>query len=64
MTQAFHAPLGSADASRAATWVPGVRVVLDARPLQEPDRAPLTALYLDGLLGAFNAAPLSGELDR
>ena len=40
---------------------PGVRVVLDARPLQEPDRAPLTAAYLGGLLGAFDAAPLSGE---
>ena len=31
---------------------PGVRVVLDARPLQEPDRAPLTAQYLDALLRA------------
>src|SRR5690348_2463506 len=40
---------------------PGVRVVLDARPLQEPDRAPLTAAYLDGLLGAYDAAPLPGE---
>ena len=40
---------------------PGVRVVLDARPLQEPDRAPLTAAYLDGLLGAFDADPLDGE---
>ena len=39
----------------------GVRVVLDARPLQEPDRAPLTAAYLDGLLGAFDAEPLPGE---
>jgi len=39
----------------------GVRVVLDARPLQEPDRAPLTATYLDGLLGAFDADPLDGE---
>jgi glycosyltransferase involved in cell wall biosynthesis len=38
-----------------------VRVVLDARPLQEPDRAPLTAIYLDGLLGAFDAVPLAGE---
>ena len=27
---------------------PGVRVVIDVRPLQEPDRAPLTASYLDG----------------
>jgi glycosyltransferase involved in cell wall biosynthesis len=40
---------------------PGVRVVLDARPLQEPDRAPLTAGYLDGLLEAFDAEPLAGE---
>ena len=39
----------------------GVRVVLDARPLQEPERAPLTAAYLDGLLGAFDAEPLTGE---
>ena len=39
----------------------GVRVVMDARPLQDPDRAPLTALYLRGLLGAFDADPLDGE---
>ena len=39
----------------------GTRVVLDARPLQEPDRAPTTAAYLDGLLGAFDADPLEGE---
>lgn len=39
----------------------GVRVVLDARPLQEPDRAPQTAAYLDGLLDAFDADPLDGE---
>ena len=36
-------------------------VVLDARPLQEPDRAPLTAQYLDALLRAFDADPLEGE---
>jgi glycosyltransferase involved in cell wall biosynthesis len=36
-------------------------VVLDARPLQAPERAPLAAAYLDGLLGAFDAAPLAGE---
>jgi glycosyltransferase involved in cell wall biosynthesis len=36
-------------------------VVLDARPLQEPERAPTTAAYLDGLLGAFDAEPLPGE---
>jgi glycosyltransferase involved in cell wall biosynthesis len=40
---------------------PGVRVVLDARPLQEPDRAPLTSGYLESLLGAFDADPLPGE---
>ena len=40
---------------------PGVRVVLDARPLQDPGRAPATARYLDGLLGAFDAEPLRGE---
>jgi glycosyltransferase involved in cell wall biosynthesis len=39
----------------------GIRVVLDARPLQTPDRAPLASTYLDGLLGAFDAAPLAGE---
>jgi glycosyltransferase involved in cell wall biosynthesis len=43
------------------TRPPGVRIVLDARPLQEPDRAPLTAAYLEGLLGAFDADPLVGE---
>ena len=40
---------------------PGLRVVLDARPLQDPDRSPVTARYLAGLLGAFDAAPLAGE---
>lgn len=39
----------------------GVRVVMDARPLQDPDRAPLTALYLSGLLGAYDAEPIPGE---
>ena len=38
-----------------------MRVVLDARALQEPDRAPVTAAYLDGLLTAFDAEPLVGE---
>jgi glycosyltransferase involved in cell wall biosynthesis len=41
--------------------LPGMRVVLDARPLQAPDRAPIAAAYLDGLLGAFDAQPLIGE---
>jgi glycosyltransferase involved in cell wall biosynthesis len=48
-------------AAATADLPAGVRVVLDARPLQEPDRAPLTAGYLDGLLGAFDADPLTGE---
>ncbi len=41
--------------------VPGVRAVIDLRPLQDPDRAPLTAGYLDQLLTALEAAPLDGE---
>lgn len=40
---------------------PGVRVVLDARPLQTPERAPLTATYLDSLLRAYDAEPIAGE---
>jgi glycosyltransferase involved in cell wall biosynthesis len=40
---------------------PGVRVVLDARPLQEPAAAPTTAAYLEALLGAYDAQPLDGE---
>ena len=47
--------------STEAPASPGVRIVLDARPIQEPERAPLTAAYLDGLLGAFDADPLPGE---
>lgn len=39
----------------------GVRVVLDARPLQDPGRAPVTAAYLGSLLEAYDAAPLPGE---
>ena len=41
--------------------VPGVRVVLDVRPLQTPDRAPLGATYLAELLRAYDEAPLAGE---
>jgi glycosyltransferase involved in cell wall biosynthesis len=52
-------PLGRPD--EPLEPVRGVRVVLDARPLQEPDKAPATAAYLDGLLTAFDAAPLEGE---
>jgi len=40
---------------------PGVRVVLDARPLQAPERNPTTAIYLNALLGAFSAEPRDGE---
>ena len=40
---------------------PGLRVVLDARPLQDPGRAPSTARYLEDLLGAYDADPLRGE---
>jgi len=39
----------------------GVRVVVDLRPLQEPGHAPLTAVYLDALIGAYVAAPVAGE---
>lgn len=34
---------------------------MDIRALQEPSRAPRTAAYLEGLLGAFDADPLPGE---
>jgi len=37
------------------------RVILDVRPLQEPDRAPITAAYLRRLLRAVAAAPRTGE---
>lgn len=49
--------LESAEADRP----PGLRVVMDARPLQDPERGPATARYLEGLLGAFDAEPLDGE---
>ena len=50
--------LGAGVAARPA---PGMRVVMDVRALQEPTRAPRTAAYLDGLLGAFDADPSPGE---
>jgi glycosyltransferase involved in cell wall biosynthesis len=59
MTGGSSARLGVADTSTDDP--PGIRVVLDARPLQTPDRSPLAAAYLDGLLGAFDAAPVTGE---
>src|SRR5688572_32831702 len=51
--------LGSA--TREEPRLRGVRVVVDARPIQEPGRSPLTAEYLQRLLGAFAAEPLPGE---
>jgi glycosyltransferase involved in cell wall biosynthesis len=38
-----------------------VRVLVDVRPLQDAGRAPVTAAYLRGLLGAYAADPLAGE---
>jgi glycosyltransferase involved in cell wall biosynthesis len=46
---------------QASTPRSGVRVVIDLRPLQSPDRAPVTAHYLRGLLAAYAAEPLDGE---
>src|SRR6187402_1301430 len=41
--------------------IAGVRVVVDVRPMQEPERSPLTAEYLGKLLEAFAREPLDGE---
>ena len=57
----MNGPVAQLGAAAVRSGLAGVRVVLDARPLQEPDRAPLTAAYLEGLLGAFDADPLAGE---
>jgi glycosyltransferase involved in cell wall biosynthesis len=46
---------------RDASAVPGTRVVIDLRPLQEPERTPITAGYLARLLEAFAERPLEGE---
>jgi glycosyltransferase involved in cell wall biosynthesis len=51
----------SITAPRAGLPPRGVRVVLDLRPIQDPERAPLTATYLEQLLGALDADPLEGE---
>jgi glycosyltransferase involved in cell wall biosynthesis len=48
-------------APREAPQPPGTRVVVDVRPLQEPERTPVTAAYLQRLLAAFAARPLPGE---
>ncbi|HEU4918245.1 MAG TPA: glycosyltransferase [Candidatus Limnocylindrales bacterium] len=60
MTAAPGGTLGSTRPDPAPR-PPGVRIVLDARALQEPERAPLTAAYLEGLLEAFDDDPLPGE---
>ena len=57
MTEVPSERLGAGSPDRPV----GVRVVLDARPLQAPDRSPLAAIYLDNLLGAYDAQPLDGE---
>jgi len=38
-----------------------VRVVIDLRPVQDPDRAPTTAIYLEQLLTALDEDPIPGE---
>lgn len=53
--------LGAAGAARPTPPPPGVRVVLDVRPLQDPERAPVTAAVLGALLAAFDAHPIDGE---
>ncbi|HEX5828471.1 MAG TPA: glycosyltransferase [Candidatus Limnocylindrales bacterium] len=49
------------DRRQEAPGPQGVRVVIDLRALQDPERAPQTAVYLEGLLGALEADPLEGE---
>jgi glycosyltransferase involved in cell wall biosynthesis len=49
------------DAGVPAPPPEAVRVVVDVRALQEGDRAPVTAAYLRGLLGAYAADPRPGE---
>jgi glycosyltransferase involved in cell wall biosynthesis len=53
--------LAGAAAGDVTDGGPGVRVVMDVRALQEPTRAPRTAAYLEGLLGAFDTSPIRGE---
>jgi len=53
--------LGAGGDDRSTSAIPGVRIILDARPLQDPDGAPTTAVYLAELLAAFAADPLPGE---
>jgi len=49
------------DADDLASPPEGVRVLVDVRALQDVSRAPVTAAYLRGLLGAYAADPLPGE---
>lgn len=51
----------SIDPASGRQPAPGTRVVVDLRPLQEPERTPITAAYLDRLMRAFAAEPLAGE---
>ncbi len=51
----------SSAAPSAAVEPAGFRVVVDLRPLQQPERAPITARYLGNLLTAFAAEPVEGE---
>jgi glycosyltransferase involved in cell wall biosynthesis len=53
--------LGAGGDDRSASGIPGVRIILDVRPLQNRDGAPTTAVYLAELLAAFAADPLPGE---
>ena len=48
-------------ASASQEEIAGVLVVVDARPVQEPERSPVTAEYLGKLLDAFARDPLDGE---
>jgi glycosyltransferase involved in cell wall biosynthesis len=48
-------------ADEGASNAPGVRVVMDLRPIQDPERAPLTAQYLGCLLDALDDSPVEGE---
>ena len=61
MTDGAHPAWRPGRSAPVAETGPGVRVVLDIRPLQDPERAPLTAAYLEGLLGALDADPRDGE---
>jgi glycosyltransferase involved in cell wall biosynthesis len=58
---ARNAPAKLAAAKRKRPPLRGVRVVIDARPMQEPERSPLTADYLEHLLRAFAKEPLHEE---